>query len=142
MCVNTHRESTTQLIECLTRVRTNLADARVHVFVNGDNADHIAVATQLGCTAERVTNFGNNYRWYLWWRRMLEWFVSTEAEVFLKLDPDTMVDAPIAALPTDDYFGCIDDWFVQGGAVGLSRQLAQRVLADNLLSRTTCGSLR
>jgi hypothetical protein len=67
---------------------------------------------------------------------MLKWFVMTNTNTFLKLDPDTMVDASPKGIPTADYFGCVHGWFVQGGVTGLSRRLAEQLLAENMLSRS------
>ena len=135
VAVNTFRESNSQVAECLRRIHDNLPGATVRVFVNGRRTEHIAIAKRFGFQASIVTNYGNNRLWYLWWKRMLVWFVTTNTDRFLKLDPDTMVDAPPSAIPAADYFGCIDDWFVQGGITGLSRKLAERLLEANMLCR-------
>jgi hypothetical protein len=52
-----------------------------------------------------------------------------------------MVDKTPQAVPVADYFGCIDDWFIQGGAVGLSRACAYRLISEKLLSREACQGL-
>ena len=136
VAINTFREHNVQVTECLRRVHANLPEATVCVFVNGRRPEHLAIARSFGFQSALVPNYGNNRLWHLWWERMLKWFVMTNTNTFLKLDPDTMVDASPKGIPTADYFGCVHGWFVQGGVTGLSRRLAEQLLAENMLSRS------
>lgn len=139
--INTYRESTQQVEECLSRVRRFMPDSNVFVFVNGQTQEHASIASRLGFGAEIVTNYGTNELWFLWWERMLRWFLDLNHDVFIKIDPDTMVDKTPQTVPVADYFGCIDDWFIQGGVVGLSRACAYRLISEKLLTCEACQEL-
>lgn len=136
VAINTFKESERQLRECLQRVHDNLPSASVHIFINGGLAEHQKTAAEFDFVSSVVPNYGNNRLWYLWWKRMIEWFLTTNATKLLKIDPDTMVDTVPKAIPDADYFGCIDDWFVQGGVTGLSRTLAMRLIDEKMLCRS------
>ncbi len=134
VAVNVYRESFRQVHECLSRLATNMAHARVAVIFNGvDRPEIERIAVQNHFTVIRGENLGTNTNWRQWWLRMLAFFASSAAEVCLKIDPDTMVDAPPAFFPKSKYFGTVCGRFIQGGITGLSKHAVHGLLASQIL---------
>ncbi len=142
VAVNVYRESPRQIEESLSRIARNLPAAAVTVFLNGGNgSEALRIAQPHGFSVVEGANLGTNAAWHFWWLRMLLFFRKTKADFCLKLDPDTMVDAPPKAIPNADYFGSI--WlsrryripFIQGGATGLSIRAVCRLLDSGILVR-------
>lgn len=142
VAVNVHREPSSQLFACVDRILRNLPGANLHVFGNGCCPSLKRLCLDMGVSFTEGENLGNNTYWYLWWRRMLEWFVATGRSKFLKLDPDSMVDRAPAWIPDADYFGCMDDWFIQGGCTGMSSRLAGRLLETEMLTSSIADRVR
>lgn len=68
-----------------------------------------------------------------WTQRYLERGLATNADVVVKIDPDTCIWRR-AEIPGTDWFGTINDKaFVRGGACGFSRSAAERLVASGLL---------
>ena len=134
IAVNMHRESPEQIEECVSKIQMNMPKAKFIVFANDSNKNMDDVCINRGVKLVKCENYGNNQQWYLWWKRMLEWFLYTERPYFLKLDPDTMVDREPKFIPSADYFGTIEDWFIQGGCTGISRKLAIKIISENKLT--------
>ena len=140
VAVNVYQESVRQITECFERIATNLRDAKVAVFINGEDRPEVfALAARWAFTAIQGENLGTNCTWHLWWRRMVEFFGCTGCEICFKFDPDTMVDRRPKYFPRSPYFGKVDFnaafnlFFVQGGVTGFSRSAIARVLDARVL---------
>lgn len=139
VAINVYAESVQQVDECFIRIARNLPEAKVSVFLNGeDRSDVRRLADQLGFKVRYGMNLGTNRTWHLWWQRMLEFFCNTGCDVCFKFDPDTMVDRPPVAIPNASYFGDLHYSvygfpFVQGGVTGLSIRAIKTIMNDQLL---------
>lgn len=79
---------------------------------------------------ERVKDRTTGY----WTQRYLQLALQTSAKTIIKLDPDTCVWRRFTP-PDADWFGTLGDSgdYVRGGAMGLSRETAQKVVRSGLL---------
>lgn len=150
LVINVHKEPPCQVEACLSRAMANLRPKRTVIFLNGVcRPDLVNLFQKFALEIRHVENYANNQQWCLWWSRMLEWHLSGCGDLLLKIDPDTMVDAPPQSVPTEDYFGDVHlspvrvaphtYWisdpvpFVQGGVVGLSRRAVRDLHTTGLL---------
>lgn len=141
VAINVYKESLLQITQCLERISQNLPEAKVAVFFDGvQRSDVSDLARSLGFLTVLGENCGRNETWYLWWLRMLYFFDWSDAEICLKLDPDTMVDAAPCSFPEAHYFGDIVRTFIQGGVTGLSGKLVRFILDKKLLEPVENGS--
>jgi hypothetical protein len=138
--INIFQEPRAQITECLRRLRGNLAQATVRIFLNGPFDSRVSdLCESFGSPVRPGENLGTNASWHLWWLRMLEFFRDSQCDVCLKIDPDTMVDTTPIAFPDADYFGCLEVSqryripFVQGGVAGLSQRAVCGILASEVL---------
>lgn len=74
-----------------------------------------------------------------WVERMLREFLTrSEAEVLIKLDPDSRLHRRFKSMPRGDWFGSINHSYfrplVRGGCLGLSRRACELILASEILS--------
>jgi hypothetical protein len=93
-------------------------DAEVLVF--DDAKEHLKTADKAG----------------RWTERYLKAFLATDADVLIKVDPDTAVNGTVASFPEADVFGQrYMGQHVQGGAMGYSRAAAQKIVDSGLLLR-------
>jgi hypothetical protein len=140
IAINVYRESIQQISECIIRIATHLPYADVAIFIDGqDRRDVNILAENFGFTVIQGKSLGSNDTWHLWWLRMLTWTASNEHDIFLKLDPDSMVDRSPHSFPEYSYFGSVTYStrykcpFVQGGITGLSRNTIAHVIESQLL---------
>src|SRR5208282_923089 len=75
-----------------------------------------------------------------WTERYLKAFLQTDADIVVKLDPDTAVLRRARYFPDAEVFGEHVDGQVLGGAIGYSRDCARRIIKSGLLLDTkyTC----
>jgi hypothetical protein len=140
IAINVYQEVLIQLQHCIGRIRSNMPDATVMIFLDGiDRPDVRPLAGSLGCGVTNGAHLGYNDEAPLWWLRMLTWFHESTADICFKLDPDTMVDRAPKEYPAADYFGTIDGVnscgipYIQGGVTGISRATVKLLIESELL---------
>jgi hypothetical protein len=140
VAVNVYNEPIRQVEACFERICAHLPGASVAVFCNGLRREEIfTLAKYYRYSLTLGENLATNSTWNLWWKRMLEFFHQSGAEICFKFDPDTMVDANPKDFPSSDYFGTV--WlskryripFIQGGITGLSRRAVDSLSQSGLL---------
>lgn len=80
-----------------------------------------------------------------WTVRRLRLFLQTDADVCVKLDPDTKVCAKVERWPSADLFGHKQDppaAILHGGCLGITREAAQKILDSRLLLAQRYTDLR
>lgn len=77
-----------------------------------------------------------------WLKRWMSFAIfSSDAYIFLKIDPDTTVNRQLSFIPVADYFGCTGNegatkfksWKIQGGCYGITRLAIQQIIDSSRL---------
>jgi hypothetical protein len=139
--INVYQESELQLKECLSRIYSNLPEAKVKLILDGVNRPELEnLATQYGYDIAIGPHYCSHEKWPLYWIRMLTLFRESQATHCLKFDPDTMMDRT-PKLCDYDYYGSLqrhnndtrNPAFVQGGITGISQRTVNTVLDSKIL---------
>lgn len=125
---------------CLDKVRVAYPEARIVIDVDGDKDERWALCRHL-YNAE--VNYGKRLFKLKYGgaivKRMLEHHVNDPAHRrwLFRIDTDTEIRRRFKYLPVHDYFGHYYKWrnFIQGGCIGLTRNVAARILKRGCLDR-------
>jgi hypothetical protein len=110
--ITTYKDNSDLAISDLTRFYPG-----AYVFKFNDCVEHLKTPDQAG----------------KWTERYLRAFLASDADILIKIDPDTAVLRPAVNFPTSDMFGECVLGFPLGGAIGYSRVGAQKIVDSNLL---------
>ena len=129
---------------CIRNLRREFPDARVVIDVDGDDKEHWRCFEYLNCEVsfgERLFLLANGGAIV---KRMLIHHVTdtTNRRWMFRIDTDTEIRRRFNWLPVWDYFGHYYPWrnFVQGGCVGMTRNVCDRIITSGCLDRPDLGT--
>lgn len=142
-----------QIDWCLEHLRATHPNSRVVLIVDGDGHDYGATARANDCVLIEGTHLHRLDTCHLYVRRLLHAMAEGGESYAFRIDPDTCVWRQFAALPAFScMFGTLETITegrqaeidgapnVQGGCLGVTRDVVLELLASNVLTHDNCAT--
>ena len=141
-----------QLSWCLPHLREHYPSSRVTIIGDGDGVNYRILAGKWNCdyvVGQHLMRLESGHRYV---RRLLACLLSGPERYLFRLDPDALVWRRFTSLPRFScMFGTIETLSeahldevafppnLQGGCIGLTRDVASEILGSRLLTRRNCS---
>jgi hypothetical protein len=135
---------------CVGEIRRHYAASRISVISDGDATDYGPLAVEFGLSFVRGEHLRPTATGHLYVERLLKTMVSGPETYLFKIDPDTWIRRRFNKLPlfscllgtiesiSEVYRQEIAPANLQGGAIGITRDAAEDILASGLLNEANC----
>lgn len=145
-------KSRQQLQWCLSHLRRHYPKSRVMLISEGDDDKYDDIASDFKCHHVHGELLLHLQTCHLWVDRILRSLLAGDETYLIKIDPDTGVWRRLSALPAfSSLFGTLETISeghgaeidvpanVQGGCMGITRDVVQEILSSGLLNEESCG---
>lgn len=136
-CVETISSGYRQLYWCLANLRKHYPLAHVLVIIEGENISNLDMFKVNVIYGKNLWNVDIGGCGQLWNRRF-KYFLKSNKQYLFRIDSDTKIEKRLSFLPVIDcvfgtVVGCSERRFIQGGFVGLTRNIAVKILKSGVL---------